>query len=86
MPVDIYAPVAQLTMFIVVLCNVMMGVSRRLGDLLLSLFTMTLRFAFSVNSDNLSLRQRSILDQMPRTMDTVMSKFNLDSKTLCSLS
>ena len=81
MPVDIYAPVAQLTMFIVVLCNVIMGISRRLGDLLLNLFTMTLRFAFSVNSNNLSLRQWSILNQMPRTMDTVLSQFNLDSRT-----
>ena len=60
-----------------------MGISRRLGDLLLSLLpvTLTLRLAFSLNSDNLSLWQRSILDQMPRTMDTVLSKFHLDSRT-----
>ena len=68
-------------MFIVVVCNVMMGVSRRLGDLLLDLLTITIRCAFLVNSTNLKLGQRSILDQIPRTMDTVLSKFNLDSKT-----
>ena len=80
MPVDIYAPVAQLTMFIVVLCSIMMGISWCLGNLLLNLLTITLQFAFSLNSDNLSLWQRSILNQIPRTMDTVLSKFDLDSK------
>jgi hypothetical protein len=39
MSVDLHAPVAQLMMFIVVVCNVMMGVSRRLGDFLLGLVT-----------------------------------------------
>jgi hypothetical protein len=68
-------------MFIVVVCNVMMGVSRRLGDFLLDLLTIILRCAFAVNSANLNLRQQSILKQIPRTMDTVLSKFNLDSKT-----
>jgi len=81
MPVDLYAPVTQLTMFIVVVCNVMMGVSRRLGDLILSLLTITLQYAFLDKSGNLSLRQQSILDQIPRTMNTVLSRFNLDSKT-----
>jgi Transposase family tnp2 len=81
MSVDLHAPVAQLMMFIVVVCNVMMGVSRRLGDFLLGLLTVTLRCAFLDNSTNLSLRQQSILSQIPRTMDTVLSKFNLDSKT-----
>lgn len=68
-------------MFIVVVCNVMMGVSRRAGDLLLGLLTITLRCAFLDKSTNLSLRQQSILNQIPRTIDTVLSKFNLDSKT-----
>ena len=82
MPVDLYAPVTQLTMFIVVVCNVMMGVSRHLGDLILSLLTITLQYAFLDKSGNLSLRQQSILDQIPRTMNTVLSRFNLDSKTM----
>lgn len=71
-------------MFIGVICIVMMGVSRRMGDLLLNLISVSLCWAFTQDGtkENLTLRQKSILDQIPHTLATSMSRFHLDNETL----
>ena len=80
-PVDHHSPVAQLTMFVAVVCTVIMGLSRQMDNLVLNLFSLTLRWAFKDSQGNLTERQSSILKQIPATVETVLSKFNLDGKT-----
>ncbi|KAF9471042.1 hypothetical protein BDN70DRAFT_791287, partial [Pholiota conissans] len=70
-PINDHDPVAQIAMFIAVICNVMFGLSRRMGDLVLGLLTIMLRC-----SD-----QRSVIDDIPVTLETVVKKFNLEGKT-----
>ncbi|PPQ89924.1 hypothetical protein CVT25_009725 [Psilocybe cyanescens] len=79
--IDLYSPVAQMTMFIAVICTVMIGVSRDMGNLILRLFSLTLRWAFRDRDGNLDATRSSIMDQIPSTVETVLSKFNLDGKT-----
>ncbi len=81
MPVDRHSPVAQLAMFIAIVCTVIMGLSRQMGNLILNLVSLTLRWAFKDPQENLTERQSSILKQIPTMVETVLSKFNLDGKT-----
>jgi hypothetical protein len=65
-----------------VVCNVIIGVSRRMGDLLLSLLSILLRVSFSPSGEcNLNDWQKDVLEQLPLTTETVTKKFPLDSKT-----
>jgi hypothetical protein len=58
-----------------------MGVSRRMGDLLLGLLTTLLRAAFAdPKKPELTVRQQSILAQIPRTLDTALKKFHLETQ------
>ena len=68
-------------MFIAVVCTVIMGLSRQMGDLVLNLVNLTLRWALRDSQGNLTERQSSILKQIPTTVETVLSKFKLDGKT-----
>ena len=81
LPVNSHNPVAQLTMFIAVVCTVIMGLSRQMGNLVLNLVKLTLSWALQDSERNLTERQASILNQIPTTVETVLSKFNLDGKT-----
>lgn len=81
LPVNSHSPVAQLTMFIAVVCTVIMGLSRQMGNLVLNLVKLTLCWALQNSKGNLMERQSSMLDQIPTTVETVLSKFNLDGKT-----
>jgi hypothetical protein len=81
MPINRHDPIAQITMFIAVVCNVMIGVSRRFGDLILGLLTILLRWSFYDAANNLTFRQQDILKQIPLTLVTALKKFNLDSQT-----
>ncbi|KAF8957902.1 hypothetical protein BDZ97DRAFT_1669160, partial [Flammula alnicola] len=81
MLIDRYNPLAQITMFIVVISSVLMGASRRMAELLLSLVCVALHWAFTDGSRDLNSTEQSILDQLPRTLETVLAKFNLEGKT-----
>lgn len=81
MPVNSYNPVAQMVMFIAIVSTVIMGLSREMGTLILSLTSITLRWAFKGSQGDLTERQSTILKQIPTTMETVLSKFKLAGKT-----
>jgi len=81
LPVNSQSPVAQLTMFIAVVCTVIMGLSRQMGNLVLNLVNLTLRWALQDPKGNLTACQSSILKQIPTTVESVLSKFNLEGKT-----
>lgn len=68
-------------MFIAVVSTVIMGLSRQMGNLVLNLVKLTLFCALRDSKGNLTERQSSILNQIPATVETVLSKFNLDGKT-----
>jgi len=53
-----------------------------MGELLLGLLTTLLRAAFTdPKKPELTLRQQSILQQIPRTLDTALNKFHLECQT-----
>ncbi|KAF8187438.1 hypothetical protein BJ912DRAFT_926685 [Pholiota molesta] len=79
-PINDNDPVAQTTMFIVILCTVISGIGRRMGNLLLSLLMILLRSSFSP-SGKFDDWQNDVLKQLPRTTETVMNKFPLGAKT-----
>ena len=81
LPINHYDSVAQLTMFIAIVCNVIIGVSRRMGDMIINLLSILVSWAFRDRQGNLGVKQSSTLGQIPLTMATVFSKFNLDGQT-----
>jgi len=76
-PVDCHSPVAQLTMFIAVVCTVIMGLSRQMGNLVLNLFSLILKCTFKDSQGNLTEWQSFILKQIPAMVETVLSKWDL---------
>jgi hypothetical protein len=68
-------------MFIVVVCTVIVGLSRQMGNLVLNLMNLTLHWAFQDPKGNLTACQSSILKQIPTMVESVLSKFNLEGKT-----
>lgn len=81
MTIDKNHALAQIAMFIAVLCNVLMGVSRRLGDLILGLLTILLSSSLAESPQKQDYTE-FILNQLPVTLDTALKKFNLTSKTV----
>ena len=79
---DIHDPISQATMLIAVVCNIMIGASRRMGDLILGLLTIMLFWSFCGRSEKLDAHQTFIVDQIPITLNTVLKKFNLDCKAV----
>jgi hypothetical protein len=79
-PINGNDPIAQITMFIIVVCNVILGASRRMTNLILSLLSILLRNSFS-SSEHLSDWQNDVLEQLPRTTESILKKFPLDCKT-----
>ncbi len=71
-------------MFLAVVCSVMMGVSRRLGDFLMKILAINLRIAFEQTKqpgEGLTLLQQDVLKELPKTIDTALAQFDLDVKT-----
>lgn len=73
-------PIAQIILFIAIVGNVFMGVSRRLGDLMLGLLIILIHQFFHFQGNGGS-RKQDIIDQIPVTMASALKKFNLDFKT-----
>ena len=68
-------------MFLAIACSVIIGVSRRFGDLILGLVSSLLKLAFRDSQGALNVKQSNILKQIPLTIETVMTKFALDGET-----
>lgn len=73
---------AQVTMFLAVVCTVLMGISRRDGDFLLGLLQIVLTLAFQpLDGRMMRPQHQDILTQIPDSIRTALSKFDLDAKT-----
>jgi hypothetical protein len=71
---------AQVAILIGVICRVVLGVSRRAGDLILRMVHVLLRRAFQMGGDTRPTEQHELL-QVPFTIQVALSRFNLDSRT-----
>ena len=78
-PVDQYDDVAQVSMFLGIVCSVIMGVSCQFGDLVMGILSIVLRLAFQRQGAT-SFVGTQIINVIPQTIDTVLSKFNLDGQ------
>ena len=78
-PVDQYDDMAQVSMFLGVVCSVIMGVSRRFRDLVIGILSIVLQLAFQ-RQGAASFAGAQIINEIPQTIDTVLSKFNLDGQ------
>ncbi|KAF8576079.1 hypothetical protein K439DRAFT_1240842, partial [Ramaria rubella] len=79
-PIACLDEVAQITMFLAVVCTVIMGVSRCAGDFILGITSVLLSLAWRNKHGTLDPPQANVLVQVPKTVATALSRFNLDSQ------
>ncbi|KAF8586345.1 hypothetical protein K439DRAFT_1615184 [Ramaria rubella] len=75
---DCLDEIAQLSMFLGVVCMVVMGISWQAGDLIMGLVCLLLQMAWKGKDGNVDLLNMNTLVQIPSTIMTALSKFNLD--------
>lgn len=73
--------IAKVTIFLGVVCTVIMGISRRDGDFLMSMLTMIICLALKINGP-MSLRGKEALKDIPRGIRSALLKFNLENRTI----
>ena len=73
--------ITQVSIFLGVVCTVIMGVSRQDADFVLKLINMLLYLAFTTGGP-VPPRGEEILKQMPQEIRSLLSKFDLDSRTI----
>ncbi|EPQ49864.1 hypothetical protein GLOTRDRAFT_97339, partial [Gloeophyllum trabeum ATCC 11539] len=79
-PIDQYSAVAQVSMFLVTVCTVIVGVNRSAGAFMLATISTILTLAFTLHGRQLKQDQERVLADIPSTVDTVLSKFKLDGR------
>ena len=81
-PIDCCDEVAQVSIFLGVLCSVILGISRRASDLIMGLISLVLRLAFRDPTDgNTSVLGERTMAQVPTTIRGALSRFNLHHGT-----
>ena len=70
----------QVCIFLGVVCSVIMGISWRGGDLIMSLAAIIVHLVFQSNTVN-ETRQADTLAQIPPSITTALSKLNLDGQS-----
>ncbi|KAF8591807.1 hypothetical protein K439DRAFT_1611075 [Ramaria rubella] len=78
--VDHTNEVAQVTMFLAIICVVIMDVSRPAGDLIMGLLSLILNLAWKKQDGSLAPRQVHILAQIPMSVTTALLRFTLDGR------
>jgi hypothetical protein len=78
--VDRLDEIAQVSMFLGVVCTVIMGISRRAGDLVMGLVYLILQMAWTKGDGSVDLLHKNTLAQVPTTITAALSKFNLDGR------
>ncbi|KAG2738848.1 hypothetical protein P692DRAFT_20758511, partial [Suillus brevipes Sb2] len=81
-PVNRYDEIAQVALFIGVMCKVVMGVSRRGCDFIMGLISVLLFLTFRRSDGSLSSSHENVLRQIPTTFETALTKFHLTGKTV----
>jgi hypothetical protein len=81
-PIHCMDIVAQVAVLICVVCHVMFGVDTRSSSFIMGAISLLLYLAFQTSKGTLSLSQENILRQIPSTIQTVLSRFQLGCKTV----
>ncbi|KAF8582884.1 hypothetical protein K439DRAFT_1244912, partial [Ramaria rubella] len=79
-PIDRSDEVAQITMFLAVVCTIIMGVSCHVGDFILGITSVLLSLAWRNKHGTLDPPQANVLVQVPKTVATALSRFDLDGR------
>jgi hypothetical protein len=79
-PIDCADVVAQLSLFLGVVCTIVMSVSRRGGDLIMGVLSVILRTAWEQPGGGIGLNHQNILHQIPPTIEAALARFNLDGQ------
>jgi hypothetical protein len=74
-------PSAQATLFLAVVCSVIMGISRRAGNFILRMAALILRLGMSQHSDISSPSSLYTAAQIPDTLEAALHRFNLKGRT-----
>ena len=80
LPINTYNPLAQLVMFLLVICSTIMGLNRRMSDFILNVIRLLLVWACRDFNMHANARQAPILKQLPSTVETVLARFDLDGR------
>jgi hypothetical protein len=79
-PADRCNSIAQVCIFLGVVCSVIMGVSRRGGDLIMSLIAIIVHLVYQNNPGN-ETRHADTLAQIPSSITAALSMLNLDGQS-----
>jgi hypothetical protein len=79
--VDTLSEVAQVSLFLGVVCSIIMGVSRRAGNFIMQVILLLLKTAMAKTDGDLSARDDATLSEIPSSIESAQAKFNLDGKT-----
>ncbi|KAI9462589.1 hypothetical protein HD554DRAFT_2041166 [Boletus coccyginus] len=81
-PVDRCDETAQVSIFLEVLCAVILGISRHASDLIMCLISLVLRLAFRDPANGrVSVLGEDIMAQIPATIQGALSRFSLQHRT-----
>ena len=78
-PLCEYDAVVQVSLFLAIVCSVVMGVSHREGEFVLGMIMIVLRTSFERGGRVLSIAEEDILLQVPTTVPTLLNRINLDA-------
>jgi hypothetical protein len=81
-PVDRTTELAQVALFLGAVCSVIMGASRRAGDIVMGVIHILLRLAFKRKDGHIDAANQHVLDQIPFSLQQVLSRYNLDGRTV----
>lgn len=81
-PIDRYPELTQVCFLLVIICQIVMGISRRDGDFLMGMLSIILSLICKELNDTNVSSPGQTLKQMPLTYETVASKFGMDGKVI----
>ncbi|KAM5532486.1 hypothetical protein V8D89_013839, partial [Ganoderma adspersum] len=79
-PIDQHSELAQTCGLLAMVCQVVMGVSRRGGDFIMGMLTIIISFIVDHLSHTAANLPRQTLDELPMTVETITSWFRLDGE------
>jgi len=80
--VERMAIIAQVATLLGIVCSVIIGVSQQGGDFIMGTLSLLLYISFQCSDRTLSLSHENMLKQIPSTIESALSRFNLTSKTV----
>ncbi|KAG1866119.1 hypothetical protein F4604DRAFT_1928132 [Suillus subluteus] len=81
LPIDHCDEIAQVSLFLAAVSVVIFGIGRRHGQFLMGVLSLILSLAMEGDDDHSESRRQNTLAQIPRSMDTALSRFKLDAQT-----